>query len=620
MAKIGELIINLKANTAAFASDIKKVSDLSFSSAKNIEKSFRVIGGAAMAAFATVKAATYAMAVETAGYGDELVKASQKTGIAVEQLSALRFAADLSDVSFDSLVGGLGKFAKGLAGLQNTTGQQGKAFAALGIETRNADGSIRPMHDLLLSVAERFSKTRDGAEKTAVAMSLFGRGGAALIPLLNEGSAGIGRMEEQAAALGMTFSEKDALAASEFHDSLKVLHAGMLGFEFSVGKKVIPTLTDLSVSLAVLTEQGEYFGKSWLKDFAIGATVSLSALPAVFTDIVTWSDAGSKSLGDWAASASWANRNSDDLTKRILQLREVLKSTGGLGGGAALAIPGGMPKAEKKEKDGAAGALREYAAIARELRPNVDELSSAFDRYADTLIKIAAIAPKVNASELWRLNTVRLEADAMKVLDEQQAKTDAAIRESMPAYPKLFQDVEAAMRHVTPEFDDLIERTKRAAEFGKEFADTLERGLENLMFSGQSFREVLAGITEELGRMILRAAILGPLEDLFKGFFASLVPGGWGALFGLAGGGDVSGGTPYLVGERGPELFVPDVSGSIVPNGKSLGGVVNNYTIDARGADPGVERRIVRALKAVHGSAIQTAQMAMQDRMLRSGA
>jgi len=143
-----------------------------------------------------------------------------------------------------------------------------------------------------------------------------------------------------AAALGLTFSEKDAVAAAEFHDSLKVLHAGLLGFEFSVGKKVIPTLTDLSVSLAALTEQGEWFGKSWLKDFAIGATVSLSALPIVFADLVNWSDEASKSLGDWAASAAWANRNSDDLTKRILQLRDVLKPAhAGGGAGAAFDIP-----------------------------------------------------------------------------------------------------------------------------------------------------------------------------------------------------------------------------------------------------------------------------------------
>lgn len=76
MPKICEPIINLNANTAAFASDIKKIFDLPFSSAKHIEKSFQVIGGAMLGAACTVAAATASMVAQTADSGDGLIKTS----------------------------------------------------------------------------------------------------------------------------------------------------------------------------------------------------------------------------------------------------------------------------------------------------------------------------------------------------------------------------------------------------------------------------------------------------------------------------------------------------------------------------------------------------------------
>jgi len=76
------------------------------------------------------------------------------------------------------------------------------------------------------------------------------------------------------------------------------------------------------------------------------------------------------------------------------------------------------------------------------------------------------------------------------------------------------------------------------------------------------------------------------------GVLAALFPGGlggsqgFGAIFGKllgfrANGGPVTGNSPYIVGERGPELFVPSVSGSIVPN-NSVGSFMSG-----RGSDSG---------------------------------
>jgi phage-related minor tail protein len=62
-------------------------------------------------------------------------------------------------------------------------------------------------------------------------------------------------------------------------------------------------------------------------------------------------------------------------------------------------------------------------------------------------------------------------------------------------------------------------------------------------------------------------------------------------IFARAAGGPVSSGQPYLVGERGPELFVPTASGAIAANGRSAG-VVQNIVIHVNGTAQDVARQV----------------------------
>jgi hypothetical protein len=83
--------------------------------------------------------------------------------------------------------------------------------------------------------------------------------------------------------------------------------------------------------------------------------------------------------------------------------------------------------------------------------------------------------------------------------------------------------------------------------------------------------------------------------------FSSIFSGG------KAIGGDVMGGRSYMVGERGPELFTPMGNGSITPNS---GGATINQTIsiDARGADAGVEQRIMQAMRQTKAETLAEVQ------------
>lgn len=175
-------------------------------------------------------------AAETA---EQLDVTAQKTGIAAEELSALQFAAELSDVSIDTLNNGLKFLAKNME-----AGAAG--FKAMGVETKNADGSLRPLRDVLLDTATKFAGYEDGAAKSALAMNIFGRAGADLIPLLNQGAGGIAALEARARELGITMGEDDVAAAKKYDDQMKEFHSVMTALGRDLAVLVIPVLTKLA--------------------------------------------------------------------------------------------------------------------------------------------------------------------------------------------------------------------------------------------------------------------------------------------------------------------------------------------------------------------------------------
>lgn len=176
---------------------------------------------------------------------DEVSKLSQKTGLSTEALSELQYAAGLSGV--EDLGASLIKFNRSIAEAAQGSKAQADAFKALGISVKNADGSLKGTEQLLGETADAFAGVKDGANKTAVAMDLFGKTGAELIPFLNEGKKGLAEMRKEAVALGLSIDEYTGKAAEQFNDNLDRL--GKLGT--GVGTRLA---TDLAQPLAKVTD------------------------------------------------------------------------------------------------------------------------------------------------------------------------------------------------------------------------------------------------------------------------------------------------------------------------------------------------------------------------------
>jgi len=196
-----------------------------------------------------------ALVMPVARVGDEFFKLSQKTGVSVEALTALDYAAKLSDVSTEGLTKALQRLSVALFDSRFEGGEGGKALKSLGVAATDASGQIRPTEQVLLDLADKFSAMPDGADKAALAMKLFGKEGLSIIPFLNQGREGIAALMEEAQRLGLVMSEDVARASEVFNDNLTRLSAIFEGVQRQIGAAVIPVLADFTEQ--VILAQGE---------------------------------------------------------------------------------------------------------------------------------------------------------------------------------------------------------------------------------------------------------------------------------------------------------------------------------------------------------------------------
>ncbi len=153
-------------------------------------------------------------------------------------------------------------------------------------------------------------------------------------------------------------------------------------------------------------------------------------------------------------------------------------------------------------------------------------------------------------------------------------------------------------RDATLSVKDALETT--AVSGLSRMEDALLGVMEGTMSAKDAFKSMAKSIIADLARIAIQKSVTGPISAALSGMFA----GSTAAPTGKAIGGSVQRGQPYLVGERGPELMVPNQSGSIVPNGAGGGGVVVNQTINlSTGVSQTVRAEVMQMLPQISNAA-----------------
>lgn len=215
MANPSDKELNIKIQTTADTSGASKVD----TSIKAVGQTVKNVGESAATAakqFAGLAGlgSLGALAKQAFDFADGITDAAARTGIATDDLQKLDFAAKQSGTNLRAVEMGLKELARGAA-------TNVKEFDALGIATRELDGSQRNVRAMLDDVADRLAATSSQAERTALAVRLLGQSGADLVPLLQGGSAGLRAMGNEAQRLGQVMNSEAVAALAKAKDNIE---------------------------------------------------------------------------------------------------------------------------------------------------------------------------------------------------------------------------------------------------------------------------------------------------------------------------------------------------------------------------------------------------------------
>ncbi len=186
---------------------------------------------------------------------DRLNDLSKQTGVAVETLGGLGFAASQAGGDLESTVEGLGKLNKTIAEAAAGNEKAGEFFQKLGIDVRDSNKQIKDAGAVYVEVADKFAQFEDGPNKAALALRGFGKAGQAQIPILNEGGKALqANIDYYKKFSGVT--AETARQADEFNDTMGKL--GLLAR--SLGQKIaielLPFLQTLGNEFQKVGEDG----------------------------------------------------------------------------------------------------------------------------------------------------------------------------------------------------------------------------------------------------------------------------------------------------------------------------------------------------------------------------
>lgn len=196
-----------------------------------------------LGASASVGGSILAVGKSTADYAGDMYDMARGAGIGVEAFQKLAYAGRMSGVETEKLSASLVKFDRMVAEATGGNKTYMQTFEDLGIKIKDSAGNLRQPNEIFEDVADIFHNTEDGIGKTALAVELFGKSGADLIPMLNDGKAGLKAFYAEAERLGLALSNEMIAKGDAFSDQLENIGEQVKGVKLQLGAALIPALS-----------------------------------------------------------------------------------------------------------------------------------------------------------------------------------------------------------------------------------------------------------------------------------------------------------------------------------------------------------------------------------------
>jgi hypothetical protein len=505
-----------------------------FNSIANKLGGLKKAAGAVGIAVGAIGAAFVVAAKKTIDFADEIAKTADMVGLSTSALQELRIAADLAGISqsqLDTALGALskrlGEFRVGTGALKTFLDKADPSFGQLLQSTTSNEEAFR-------LIITRLSEYTNAQDRAALSAAAFGRSaGVALSKLSTEAlEDGIRKARE----LGLVIDENLLRKSEDIKD------------QFSLATRVIQT----AFMKQILRIMKEVDISKLAEDVSKIAQKFIEASTAAFKFIGIIDRPKAEKIERLKAKI-------DDLATSFKQAAERAKELSGTSMGR---------QAEKQ-----------MALIAKQ----IEEANSQLAKLEGTADEFKIVIDNPTILPMEGASTVISQADD---IDKKMREMAESFR--LPKTP--LEELEEQSRDTFGNMQDIGVRTMNKLE------DSIIGVMDGTKSLKDAFSDMAQSILSDLIRMQIQESITGPLSGFLSKGLSSLFGGGGGGFasgfagapaLGFADGGVTSSRRPYLVGERGPEMFVPNMTGRVVPT-KSLGGgevtvnVINNTGAQTR--------------------------------------
>lgn len=621
MASAADIIVNLVAKTGKFDSGMRKgrTSMGRFGSAADKAKGLVKGLGVALAGIGIglVVRRFASMISETIMLNDELGKMATTLGIATETLRGFQLAGELSGVGAAQINKALVRQAKAISDARDGLTTYIRVFDKLGLSTSELL-KLDPTEQFL-AIAEATDKLTSSTDLVAVAYDLFGGRNVQVINLLATGADAIRENIQLSKDLGAALDGISTARIEATNDQLTLMKEAIRGIKNRITLEVIPVVFVMAQAFVSARKDSEGMASSF--GFIGGQIVAF--LAPVLVVIGQLSDTFKFLLGLFLQALGILIEPFAELELLLLVIARHIPGIGKQFENVSGVIQGVN---ERIVKWGAS--LVESGQDIERFNDGVHRINQA---YATGLQQLEIQARIIQAQredmrritleleEQAKLEAARIEQEALllsaeqrrlSIIQSQQTAREKGAEQIQfllqeaqdrgalidEATAEAIQRIIVGFREVQKTVEDVGEASSEV--MAQQVAGNMTQIFTNFFENTDSgFKGLLQGFTDMLKSMVAQLLAEQVLRSLFGGF-----AGGEGFLadlgnsvLGRAHGGPVSGGQPYLVGEQGPELFVPSQSGSIVASGGGGGSVTVINNNDFRGADPSSEARLLAA-------------------------
>ena len=599
------LTIDLNARLANIERDLGKMAHQAEKESQRMQAAFAKAGAAATAMVGALGVGAWAAWIKSSiDAADNLNDLSKKTGIAVENLAGLQLVVDKSGTTMEMLGGGVAKLNKTLGEAAAGSKSAQTVLRDLGITATD------PM-EAFYQLADAFGRFKTEGDKANAMSQIIGKTWGELAPALAEGGDGLRAIVEEGKRLN-PITQQMAEQADKFNDALSRMKAQATGVGTTLANQLLPSLNAVLEKLNQGAALSGQFGFFNLLAKGINPNGTIGRELATVRKEIAQAEREVANLTPGTAFSDSAKAKLDELKRIKTALEEIQQAE-------ALALNDKFGTGNYKQPTPPDRPKISLTPDGKTAKPKENPLTtkSKADALRDyQLFDLPAFEAELNAFDALVRESVEAANEQFRMIDgpafDAEGEAEQRLRALREQYIDLIDPVEKYRRQldeiaqlqeaglltkeqateatyaINEQIDGLgkvNETLREQKSIADELGLTFSSAFEDAVIGGKSFSEVLKGIEKDIARIIIRKSVTEPLGNAISGIFSGI---NWGSIFnfggGKASGGAVYPGQYYVVGEKGPEVLLPNTAGTVVPNNALGGGVtiVQNISVDSR--------------------------------------